>query len=55
VSIWLVVALFIGGFIGRASMVRVVEEHDRDFNKNLRRLAFRIARAAHPKQKELSK
>jgi hypothetical protein len=54
VSIWLVVALFIGVVIGRASMVRVIEEHDRNFNKNLRRLAFRITRAAYPKQKELN-
>jgi hypothetical protein len=52
VSIWLVVALFIGGVIGRASMVRAVETHDREFNSNVRRLAFRIARAAHPKVKE---
>ena len=37
---------------GRASMARAVAEHDRDFNKNLRRLTFRIARYAYPKQKE---
>jgi hypothetical protein len=54
VSIWLVVALFIGFAIGRASMVREIAEHDRAFNTNLRRLAFRIARSAYPKQKELN-
>jgi hypothetical protein len=54
VSIWLVVALFIGVAIGRASMAREIAEHDRAFNSNLRRLAFRIVRAAHPKQKELN-
>jgi hypothetical protein len=51
VSIWLVVALFIGFAIGRASMAREIAEHDHAFNENLRRLVFRFARAAYPKQK----
>ena len=42
----------VGIAIGRASMVRVIETHDRDFNTNVRRLAFRMARAAYPKQKQ---
>jgi hypothetical protein len=50
VIIWIVVALFIGVAIGRASMAREIAEHDRAFNTNLRRLALRIARAAHPKK-----
>ena len=47
-----VIALSVGGgiIIGRASMVRVIAEHDRAFNANVRKLAFRIARAAHPKK-----
>ena len=47
------IALAFGGglVIGRASMVRMIAEHDRAFNANVRKLAFRIARAAHPKQK----
>ncbi len=49
-----VIALAFGGglVIGRASMVCVIAEHDQAFNANVRRLAFRIARAAHPKVKE---
>jgi hypothetical protein len=50
-SIWLVVALFIGGVLGRASMARAVAEHDRAFKTNFRRLVFRIARGAYPKVK----
>ena len=53
VTVAAVIALSVGGgiIIGRASMVRVIAEHDRAFNANVRKLAFRIARAAHPKQK----
>ena len=49
-----VIALGCGFILGRVSMVRVIAEHDRAFNANVRRLAFRIARAAHPKVKEPS-
>jgi hypothetical protein len=49
-----IVISFGGGIaIGRASMMRVIETHDREFNTKIRRLAFRMARAAYPKQKEL--
>jgi hypothetical protein len=51
--IFAAIALSFGGglVIGRASMVRVIAEHDHAFNANLRRLVFRFARAAYPKQK----
>ncbi len=41
----------LGFAAGRLSMMRQIDEHDRTFNSNIRRLAFRFARAAHPKKR----